>query len=93
MSRDARARREPGRRARETYARDDVACGSAECARHRALNLARGCAAALSSADDGARCYVVPDAAAWRAHGDVFSDPRCARDVIALRSTRVGRGG
>ena len=93
MSRDARARREPGRRARETYARDDVACGSAECARHRALNLARGCAAALASADDGARCYVVPDAAAWRAHGDVFSDPRCARDVIALRSTRVGRGG
>ena len=86
------ARRRPGRAPREHYARDDVACGSAECAAHAALNLARGCARALASADDGARCYVVPDAAAWRAHGDVFGDARCASNVIALRSTLGARG-
>jgi len=80
------ARRARGVASRESYARADVACGSAECDTHRALNARCGRADALARAEDGAKMYVIPDARAWELYGEVFASGH-VNDVIALRST------
>jgi DIS3-like exonuclease 1 len=86
------ARRARGVASRESYARSDVACGSAECDAHRELNARCGRANALARAEDGAKMYVIPDARAWELYGEVFASGH-VNDVIALRSTtrRLGK--
>lgn len=70
---------------RASYARSDVACGAPECEAHRELNARLGVESILRSRARGAARYVVPDAAAMRAHPELFARGR-ARDVIACRT-------
>ena len=79
------ARRARGVASRESYARSDVACGSAECDAHRELNARCGRANALARAEDGAKMCVIPD----RARGS--STAKFSRRGTSMMSSRCAR--